>query len=152
MSEDLTLEERQVLSWAIKNPKKFQVMQVLVENEILSPAETKGSPDYAQQLLAAHRAYGARESFRIGDLVKWKDRLKNKRVPGYDEPVVVVNVLEQPLLDEAEKSDSAYFREPLDMQIGFLDDDREFVMYFVDSQRFTKFDSPSTAPSVEDEM
>ncbi len=111
-------------------------MQELVAREVISPAAARQAESYRGQLEGLHRSYMENQTFEVGDLLQWKEGLKNKRIPDYDELVVAVEILAEPLFDATERSDSQYFREPLDMQIGFLDDDQEVVMYFVDSRRF----------------
>ena len=78
-------------------------------------------------------------AFNEGDLVKWKPGLKNRNYPAYDEPVIVVSVLESPVFDPSElTAASPYFREPLSLIIGEIVD-KDFVEYHVDARRFELF-------------
>jgi len=76
--------------------------------------------------------------FQPGDLVQWKSGLKNKRLPEADQLAVVVEVLSVPVTDEDKGSSGSYFLEPLDLKLGMIDDDGDFVVYHYDSRRFQK--------------
>ncbi len=97
-----------------------------------SPTET------AKQLEVLSKRLVQKHEFSPGQFVQWKEGLQNRRRPGYGEPVVVVQVLDQPVL-EGSDSGSAYFREPLDIIIGLLDEDRELLLFHFDSRRFEPF-------------
>lgn len=78
--------------------------------------------------------------FKPGDLVGWKPGLRNRKVPTYDAPAIVIEVLDEPVLDKSEESGSAYYREPHDLILGVIWD-REperghFVTFHYDSRRF----------------
>jgi len=78
-----------------------------------------------------------KEEFKVGDLVVWKASLQNKKSPDYDEPRVVTQVLSERVLDQGGNPGSCYFREPLDIVLGELDDDGDLVEHHYDSRRFT---------------
>jgi len=78
------------------------------------------------------------EPLRVGDRVYWKPNMKHKKRPDH-EPAIVVEVLDQPILDE-DKAGSQYWHEPLDVKIAMRDDDGEFVAYYFDKRRFRKVD------------
>lgn len=77
-----------------------------------------------------------RHKFRPGQLVCWKPELKNRKFPAYGECGVVVEVLRTPVTDGGNDSGSPYFREPLDIVLGFLDGNGDFITYHFDSRRF----------------
>lgn len=83
--------------------------------------------------------YDTKHTFTKGDIVEWKPGLKNKRRPKYGDPVVVVEVLDEPISDKDARSDSAYFMEKLDIRLGSIDEDGDFVTYLYDSRRFMPF-------------
>lgn len=87
---------------------------------------------------AAHRLNEAPEVFKVGDLVHWKKDLKNKRFPAYNEPVVIVEVLNTPVVDPTGVFGSQYFREPLSIAIGSFQDDDGLDVWHVDGRRFTR--------------
>ena len=78
--------------------------------------------------------------FVPGQIVVWKDDMRNRRNPEYGQPAIVVEVLEKPLMDypsdERNSAGSAFFNEPLDLGIGILDGDGDWYVLFVDSRRF----------------
>ena len=78
-----------------------------------------------------------KHSFKPGLLVRWKDGLKNKAVPEYNQPAIVWEILPKPLFDnpKAHGAGSPYFHEPLDIVLGIMDE-HEFVLLHYDSRRF----------------
>lgn len=96
--------------------------------------------DIAVALRTRYRLFSQTYRFAPGDLVTWKPGLKNRRIPRYGQPAVVVALLEPPVLDHEEESGSTYFREPLDLVLGVVwdrDPGRgEFVTFHFDSRRF----------------
>lgn len=73
--------------------------------------------------------------FTKGQFVRWKPGLKNKRYPDYDEPAIVMSVLQVPTFDPEATASTPYFQEPLNLVIGvFLEDD--LLEYRVDQRRF----------------
>lgn len=83
---------------------------------------------------------GAEKSLQPGTLVQWKPDMKNRQTPEYGLPMVVVDVLAAPFLDTKFDSGSIYFREPLDLILGFIDEDGEFSTLHYDSRRFEAFE------------
>ncbi len=82
---------------------------------------------------------GAEKSLQPGMLAQWKPSMKNRRSPDYGVSMVVVEVLEQPIIDTTFDSGSVYFRERLDIILGFVDEDDEFYMVHYDSRRFEPY-------------
>jgi len=93
------------------------------------------SPDILRERFIA---FSARECFQPGDIVQWKTGLKNKRLPEADQLGVVVETLPAPIVDEDKGTSGSYFLEPLDVKIGLIDEDGDFVIFHYDSRRFTK--------------
>ena len=97
-------------------------------------------PEEAREHLRAllERLENGRErALRPGMLAVWKPGLKNRRFPRYGEPVVVVALLDEPIVNPGDESGSPYFREPLDLLLGVVrGDDREFLVYHADRRRF----------------
>ena len=87
-----------------------------------------------ERLTAAFEKLNKKNTFKPGDIVDWKPRLRNKNSYG---PFVVVEVLDSPIFDNDEDgSGSQYFREPLDIILGKVVDDVErFITHFYDSRR-----------------
>lgn len=86
-----------------------------------------------ERLTAAFEKLMEKNNFKPGDIVDWKPGMKNKATYG---PFVVVEVLDSPIFDGENSAGSPYFREPLDIILGKVADDRErFVTHFYDSRR-----------------
>jgi hypothetical protein len=116
---------------------------------------SEGSPDFSADLLdeendlngdlvpALQEHYrqlkGVHHEIRPGMILTWKPGLKNRKWPGYGEPCVVVEVLETPVCD-TDEAGSTYYREPLDMVIGFfLESGKrrgEFLVFHANSERY----------------
>ena len=89
----------------------------------------------AEELRNHYQVLTEVNNFKSGQLVKWKPSLRNKSKPMYNEPAIVVDVLDEPILGENKETGSAYFREPLDLILGFLDDEN-LVLFHFDKRRF----------------
>lgn len=71
--------------------------------------------------------------FKVGDVVTWKEGLRNKRLDG---DLVVTEVLDSPVLDPVEQAGSPYFREPLSIKVAYLEGDGDLIEAHVDGRRF----------------
>lgn len=87
------------------------------------------------QALAGHFC-DAGNRFKRGDLVVWKEGLKNKNFPEYGQPAVVIEQLERPIINLSDDSGSSYYREPLDLILAILSGEGQFVTFYYDSRRF----------------
>lgn len=96
------------------------------------------------RLKEASRVFFEQQDFEVGDIVMWKDRMKNRKRPRYNEPAMVVELLDRPVFDAAEGPGSPYFQEPLDIRLGFVDDEGDFVVYVFDRRRFAIKEKRST--------
>lgn len=96
--------------------------------------------DVGAALRQRYELFNRNYKFVPGDLVTWKPGLKDRRVPAYGQPAVVMEMIAQPILDTDQESGSTYFRQPLDMVLGVIweyDPNRsEFVTFHFDSRRF----------------
>jgi hypothetical protein len=98
------------------------------------------SPDHKARVLALYESLITVHEFQPGQLVKWKGGMKNKRRPDEGAPAIVIDVLAEPVLDTESGPSSVYFREPLDLIVGVLDSDDEFLIIHVDRRRFEPFE------------
>jgi len=103
----------------------------------------------AERLVTLQRSYAEPSRFRVGDLVMWKNGMRNRRLPNYGQ-VVIVSAVHDCVLYNAEKSaGSPYFKEPETIKIAFVDeDDGEFVEFCMDAQRYRKVPEDECAPRV----
>lgn len=79
---------------------------------------------------------GREASLTPGMLAVWKPGLKNRTLPDYGQPAIVMDVLEEPNFDPSDRSRSPYFREPLDLLLGVLTRDDDFLLLHFDARRF----------------
>ncbi len=125
--------------FATRDPEAFKTLSETVQAQLGQRVDFVKSRAYAELLVQRFQEFCLPNEFAPGGLAYWKPGLKNKRLPEYGQPVIVIAVLETPVLDNESKPSSQYYREPLDMQIGLLDRDNELVAYFVDSRRFAPY-------------
>jgi hypothetical protein len=80
-----------------------------------------------------------KKSFNLKDVVKWIPGLQVMNMPTLEQPAVVLEILDEPVVDQdAELGDpSRSIR--CDMIIGFMVDDRRMVTVLADSRRFQVF-------------
>lgn len=105
-------------------------------NERVSIAEAR---TLAGDIEKHYGKYTQSHIFAPGQLVAWKAGLKNRKRPTIGEPAIVIEVLNSPILDVQAGPGSPYFREPLDIILGVIDDDGEFLQFHFDSHRFEPF-------------
>ncbi len=92
--------------------------------------------DYINKLRSLNEAYNDKIEFKPGQLVVWKDGLKNRKFPYKNQPAIVVKVLETPLYVDKD-SGTPYFQEPLDIALAVIGGEKsEFLIYYYDKRRF----------------
>lgn len=74
--------------------------------------------------------------FNTGDVVKWKKGLKNKKYPKEEQLAIVIQELEEPVIQGERDSGTPYFREPLDLILGVLDQEGDLMLFHYDKRRF----------------
>lgn len=121
-------------------------LEALLSAAAAAQAKPKLPPSDLIRLLHERLSSLAKHTrFRAGQIVRWKPGLKNRRLPDDGQPAIVVEVLDTPILAREEESGSAYFREPLDIVLGILDSDGDFVMFHYDSRRFEPWPDDKTS-------
>ncbi|MBD2006107.1 MULTISPECIES: hypothetical protein [Cyanophyceae] len=108
------------------------------EKESSREQESYGE-EYIAQLKDACNNFLKKESFQVGQLVKWKENLKNRKLPSKNQPAIVVAVLDEPITSSEEESGSPYFLETLDIVLGVLVDNNTFLTFYYDSRRFEAY-------------
>ena len=88
------------------------------------------------------RAMQPQHQFKAGDLVQWREGLKNCKSPAYGHPAVVIEVLEGKKHDDAGNTGSGYYDELADLRISFMDGDGDFMSYGASSQRMEPYSGP----------
>ena len=99
----------------------------------LTLEETK---DLNQKLIRAFESMLIKYSFKPNQLVRWKQGLKNKDLPEYNQPAIVWEILPKARFDNAKAHGAAspYFNEPLDIVLGVMDENA-FILLHYDSRR-----------------
>ncbi|MBD1907142.1 hypothetical protein NDI37_24525 [Funiculus sociatus GB2-A5] len=108
------------------------------EKESSREKESYGE-EYIVQLKDACNNFLKKEFFQVGQLVKWKENLNNRKLPSKNQPAIVVAVLDEPIISSEEESGSPYFLETLDIVLGVLVDNNTFLTFYYDSRRFEAY-------------
>ena len=95
--------------------------------------------DGVARLRQAHALLCQTTDFKVGDIVQWKDGLRNMEHPGNNRPALVTDVLKRPVEIRADEG-SSHFREFLTLKVMVAVDDRTCVEFHVDGRRFQKGD------------
>lgn len=105
---------------------------------LLSRFREEGSSRNVQicSLKECYAALDDEESFKKGDIVVWKDRMKNRRFPSYGEPSIVLETFNPPLTDPEASAGSQYYLERLSLRLGFFSEEGDFVSFLYDGRRF----------------
>lgn len=133
----LSPQAEQLIRFAVENPDQFQAIADVVADRSLEKLNHRRTAEYKDALTSRFASLTESASLSVGDLVVWKPLLKNRVRPAYDEPAVVIEILDKPVRNTEADPSSTYFREPLDIVLGLLDDDDEILVYHFDSRRFT---------------
>lgn len=113
-------------------------------NEIIEgcgmPLDRAIQPDLIDEglaLIKLHSLLREEHKFSVGGLVEWKPGLANKN-QAYKKPLIVVEVLKEPGLNEEERPDSPYYREVLDIVCASLNGGK-FYEFRYDSRRLQPY-------------
>lgn len=80
---------------------------------------TKDDDSAIQELKKSYEAYISIESLSTGDVVSWKPGMRNRTLPNYRQPAIVIEKLQYPIFDESQNAGSQYFHEPLVYEWAF---------------------------------
>jgi hypothetical protein len=125
-----------------KNPNATLTLTLVAPN---SDGQNEAERKRCKTLLAMHERLndGHEGMLKPGMLVQWKPGLKNKKTPAYGSPAVVLEALTPPFLNTQSEPYTPYFREPLGIVIGVIDeDDGELLTWHVDARRFQPYIGP----------
>lgn len=95
--------------------------------------------EHLTQLRTACDNFLTKEDFKVGQIVKWKKDLKNRKLPQKNQPAIVVRVLDEPIVSTDDESSSPYFLENLDIVLGVMSNDGTFLTFYYDSSRFESY-------------
>ncbi len=121
---------------------KLEINREKLIRALLEATKTNEKPSdqkTEEKLKKLYHDYSKTQSkFEPGELISWKPGLRNKKFPQNSTPAIVINHLHEPIIDNKENAGSPYFREPLDLLAGCIDEGGDFVIYHFDSRRFMK--------------
>lgn len=115
------------------------IKKTLGEKDSNNEEDKNYGEEYISHLKANYSSLLKKEIFEVGQIVKWKKDLKNKRLPYKNQPAIVVSVLNEPIISKEEESSSPYFLEPLDIILGIIIDEDTFLTFYYDSRRFEAY-------------
>ncbi|MEA3642104.1 MAG: hypothetical protein VBE63_19505 [Lamprobacter sp.] len=140
--QDRSLSSRELLNRIGLNE---ETPHSLIQDESLDDLLGDLEGDLGSVLRERYALLNQQHPFKPGDLVCWKPGLRNRRVPAYGAPAVVLEVLDQPITDGETESGSTYFREPLSLVLGLFWDREpgrgDFVAFHFDGRRFEAWES-----------
>jgi len=129
MSEQITIAE------LLK--KSFQ--ENIQEKDSSTDEDKSYGEEHITQLKDACSSLLEKKSFEVGQIIKWKKDLKNRRIPSKEQPAIVVSILDEPVISNEHETGSAYFLETLDIILGIITDKDEFLTFYYDSRRFEAY-------------
>lgn len=125
------------------NKEEMEKILQYLQNESLLLEDTNSDDitenygeEYLTQLQEACLSFLKKDFFKVGQIVKWKQNMKNRRLPYQGQPAIVVAVLDEPIVNDREDSGSPYFLENLDIILGILVKNNTFLTFYYDSRRF----------------
>ena len=95
--------------------------------------------EYIAQLKSVCKSFIKKESLEVGQIVKWKEHLKNRKLPHKNQPAIVIAILDQPVISTDDESGSPYFLETLDIILGIIVGNGTFLTFYYDSRRFEPY-------------
>lgn len=105
--------------------------------------EDNGSTGTKDELLTAFAVLDKKHELKPGDLVCWKPGMKNKKIPAYGAPMVVIANHSPALRNNEDNGGTPYFNEPLDISCGVIRDreetGRNILEFYYDSRRLEPY-------------
>lgn len=95
--------------------------------------------EYIAQLKSVCKSFIKKESLEVGQIVKWKEHLQNRKLPHKNQPAIVIAILDKPVISTDEEAGSPYFLETLDIILGVIVENGTFLTYYYDSRRFEPY-------------
>jgi len=95
---------------------------------------------YVADLRERKKSFETSPTFKPGDVIVWKEGMSNKNIPEYDIPGIVINNFYPALQDHDTEVVSTYYNDILDIQVGFITKENEFIIFAHDSRRFKVYE------------
>lgn len=102
-----------------------------------------------------YKRFVTTEKLKEGDVVRWKEGMQNVLFPGYEEDMVIVEVLDHPFYDGMDvstehNSGSPYWCIPLDVRLGVIAPDGCFITFYMESKRLRLKNPPNDKKEFEE--
>ncbi len=130
MEKNLEVNENPSMS----EDQKKELLKALLD-DVLKTAPEGDVTTKIEQLKKAQNTYATCYEFKIGDIVRWKELMKNKSMPEYNEPAIVLDILTEPIFNSRENIGSTYFNEQLNLKLGIITDNT-FLTFYHEGNRF----------------
>jgi hypothetical protein len=115
-----------------KSPEFGKTPEEVEKEEAIKRAELR------ERMLAAERSLSEKCDYLAGDLVVWKDGMRNRGFAACGEPMLCAEILKKPVEDQHSDSKTPWFHEPLNVRVGVIDGEGDYLCYFVDGRRLRK--------------
>jgi len=120
-----------------------EIMKNLHEKErdkdVNEEEENNYGEEYIAQLKSVCKSFLKKESLEVGQIVKWKENLKNRKLPRKNQPAIVIAILYQPVISTDKEAGTPYFLETLDIILGVIVENGTFLTFYYDSRRFEPY-------------
>lgn len=126
-------QQQDVIAEFLKGLKGLQ------EKNFEAEEEQSYGKEHLDKLREACKNLLKKEYFEVGQIVKWKKDLKNRRLPCQNQPAIVLKVLDEPIVSSDNEPGSPYFLEKLDIVLGVISKDGTFLTFYYDSSRFESY-------------
>ena len=111
--------------------------------------EVNYTKEHLSQLKSACENFLQKDSFHVGQILKWKEKLKNRKFPLENQPAIVVSILDEPVISKDDESGSPYFLETLDIILGIIVNDGTFLTFHYDSRRFESYEKTGRTAKID---
>jgi len=109
------------------------------DKDVNEKEENNYGEEYIAQLKSVCKSFIKKESLEVGQIVKWKENLENRKLPHKNQPAIVIAILDKPVISTDDESGSPYFLETLDIILGIIVGDGTFLTFYYDSRRFEPY-------------
>lgn len=127
-----------------KSDELQQLLSIINQQEIdnIETSNKSYTESDIELLKTRFNDFSKENRFERNQIVKWKNGLKNRLLPFENQPAIVIDILSPPLVSQEEEAGSPYFREPLDILLGFIDEKNQiFILFHYDSRRFEPYET-----------
>ena len=109
------------------------------DKDVNEEEENNYGEEYIAQLKSVGKSFLKKESLEVGQIVKWKENLKNRKLPHKNQPAIVIAILYQPVISTDKDTGTPYFLETLDIILGVIVENGTFLTFYYDSRRFEPY-------------